>query len=74
MSLLAYQAGLEVSVNELSNSLGISRITINRYLDLLERTFVIFRLPAFGNNPRKEIVKNQKNVFFGYGREKCVNK
>lgn len=74
LSLLAYQAGSEVSVNELSNSLGISRITINRYLNLLERTFVIFRLPAFGNNPRKEIVKNQKIYFWDTGvRNALIN-
>jgi len=67
LSLLAYQSGSEVSVNEISNNLGISRITINRYLDLLERTFVIFRLPAFGNNPRKEIIKSQKIYFWDTG-------
>jgi len=74
LSLLAYQAGSEVSINELSNNLGISRITINRYLDLLERTFVIFRLPAFGNNPRKEIIKNQKIYFWDTGiRNALIN-
>lgn len=74
LSLLAYQSGSEVSVNELSNNLGISRITINRYLDLLERTFVIFRLPAFGNNPRKEIIKSQKIYFWDTGvRNALIN-
>ena len=72
--LLAYQAGSEVSVNELSSNLGVSRITINRYLDLLERTFVIFRLPAFGNNPRKEIMKSQKIYFWDTGvRNALIN-
>ena len=74
LSLLAYQAGSEVSVNELSSNLGVSRITINRYLDLLERTFVIFRLPAFGNNPRKEIMKSQKIYFWDTGvRNALIN-
>lgn len=74
LSLLAYQAGSEVSVSELAVNLGISRITVNRYLDLLERTFVIFRLPAFGNNPRKEIVKNQKIYFWDTGvRNALIN-
>lgn len=74
LSLLAYQSGSEVSVNELSQNLGISRITINRYLDLLERTFVIFRLPAFGNNPRKEITKSQKIYFWDTGvRNALIN-
>lgn len=74
LSLLAYQAGSEVSVNELSKNLGISRITINRYLDLLEQTFVIFRLPAFGSNPRKEIIKSQKIFFWDTGvRNALIN-
>ncbi len=74
LSLLAYQAGSEVSVNELANNLGISRITVERYLDLLERTFVIFRLPAFGSNPRKEIIKNQKIFFWDTGvRNALIN-
>lgn len=74
LSLLAYQAGSEVSVNELSKNLEVSRVTINRYLDLLEQTFVIFRLPAFGNNPRKEIVKSQKIFFWDTGiRNALIN-
>jgi predicted AAA+ superfamily ATPase len=62
--LLALQASSEVSVNELASQLRMSRPTIERYLDLLEQTFVIFRLPAFSTNPRKEISKNHK-VYFG---------
>lgn len=74
LSLLAYQAGSVVSVNEIAKNLGISRLTVDRYLDLLERTFVIFRLPAFGNNPRKEIVKSQKIYFWDTGiRNALIN-
>jgi len=74
LSLLAYQAGSEVSVSELATNLEISRITVNRYLDLLERTFVIFRLSSFGNNPRKEIVKSQKIFFWDTGvRNALIN-
>lgn len=74
LSLLAYQAGSEVSINELSKNLEVSRITANRYLDLLEQTFVIFKLPAFGNNPRKEIVKSQKIFFWDTGiRNALIN-
>lgn len=65
--LLAYQVGSEVSVNEVANSLNISRVTVERYLDLLERTFVIFKLPAFSTNPRKEISKNCKIFFWDTG-------
>lgn len=67
LMMLALQLGSEVSVNELANSLGISRITIDRYLFLLEQSFVIFRLPAFSTNPRKEIAKNQKIYFWDTG-------
>lgn len=74
LSLLAYQAGSVVSVNELANALNISRVTIDRYLDLLEETFVIFRLPAFSNNPRKEISKSQKIFFWDTGvRNALIN-
>lgn len=65
--LLAHQTGSVVSVNELASSLNISRVTIARYLDLLEETFVIFRLPSFSTNPRKEIAKNQKIFFWDTG-------
>lgn len=54
----------EVSVNELATQLQIARPTVDRYLDLLEQTFVIFRLPSFSTIPRKGIAKSQK-VFFG---------
>ncbi|MEK7376744.1 MAG: ATP-binding protein, partial [Candidatus Margulisiibacteriota bacterium] len=58
--LLAHQVGSEASISELANNLDTSRPTIEKYLDLLERTYVIFRLPAFSSNLRKEITKNQK--------------
>ena len=65
--LLAHQAGSEVSVNELATQLQMGRPTVERYLDLLEQTFVIFRLPAFSTNPRKEISKSQKVFFWDTG-------
>lgn len=67
LMLLAYQIGSEVSVNELASNLGMARNTVNRYLDLLEQTFIIFRLPAFSTNPRKEINKNHKIYFWDVG-------
>lgn len=67
LMLLAYQISSEVSVNELANNLNLSRITVDRYLDLLEQTFVIFRLPAFSTNPRKEIAKSSKIYFWDTG-------
>ncbi|MCB2262052.1 MAG: ATP-binding protein [Candidatus Thiosymbion ectosymbiont of Robbea hypermnestra] len=65
--LLAHQVGSEVSVNELATQLRMARPTVERYLDLLERTFVIFRLPSFSTNPRKEIAKGRKVFFWDTG-------
>jgi predicted AAA+ superfamily ATPase len=65
--LLAHQAGSEVSVNELATQLQMARPTVDRYLDLLEQTFVIFRLPSFSTNPRKEISKGHKVFFWDTG-------
>jgi len=67
LSLIAHQSGSLVSINELASNLSLSRPTVDRYIDLLERTFVIFRLPAFSSNPRKEIAKSQKIFFWDTG-------
>lgn len=65
--LLAHQAGAEVSVNELATQLQMARPTVERYLGLLQQTFVIFRLPSFSTNPRKEIAKSHKVYFWDTG-------
>jgi len=65
--LLAHQVGSEVSVNELATQLRMARPTVERYLDLIEQTFVIFRLPSFSTNPRKEIAKGRKVFFWDTG-------
>lgn len=67
LSLLAHQIGAEVSVHELATQLHMARQTVERYLDLLERTWVIFRLPAYSTNPRKEIAKSRKIYFWDTG-------
>ena len=67
LMLLAHQVGSEVSVNELAVQLHISRPTVERYLDLLEQTFVIFRLPSFSTNQRTEIAKSKKIYFWDTG-------
>lgn len=74
LTLLAHQVSSEVSVNELSTNLGISRITVEKYLELLEETFVIFRLPAFSTNQRKEISKNKKVYFWDNGIRNAILK
>lgn len=65
--MLALQLGNEVSLDELANSLGVSIETVERYIVLLERAFVIFRLPAFSRNLRTEIKKSRKIYFYDCG-------
>ncbi len=72
LGLLAHQVGSEVSVNELATQLSMARPTVDRYLDLLEQTFVIFRLPAFSTNPRKEIAKSRKIYFWDTGIRNAI--
>ena len=72
--LLAHQIGSEVSTLELASNLGVSRQTIEKYLDLLEQTFVIFRLGAYSTNLRKEIAKSKKIYFWDTGIRNAVLK
>jgi uncharacterized protein len=65
--VLAAQIGSEVSYNELAGTIGIDKDTINKYLDLLEKTFVIFKLKPFSRNVRTEISKMRKIYFFDTG-------
>lgn len=65
--LLSLQIGSEVSTSELANNLEISRITVEKYLDLLQKLYIIFKLPAFSTNLRKEITKNSKIYFWDTG-------
>lgn len=66
-TLLAFQIGQEVSLNELSLTLSIEVATISRYLNLLEQSFIIFHIGAFSNNLRKEIAKSKKYYFYDLG-------
>ena len=70
--LLAYQVGSEMSANEIAQQLGISRQTVERYLDILEETFVIFRVASFSTNPRKEVAKGKKVFFWDTGIRNAV--
>lgn len=74
LQLLAFQIGKEVSYNELGGQLGISKNTVDRYLDLLEKTFVVYRLSGFSRNLRKEISKNSRYYFYDTGiRNALIN-
>lgn len=71
---VSLQLGNEVSYNELANTLGIDRKTVEYYLDLLEKTFVIFRLYPFSRNLRSEINRKVKIYFFDLGvRNSLIN-
>ena len=67
LRLLAFQIGQEVSLNELANNLGINRATVERYLDLLEKVFVVFKMGGFSRNLRKEIGKSSRYYFYDTG-------
>jgi len=67
LQLVALQIGGEVSYEELGRRLGMSKNTVEKYLDLLSKTFVIFKLGAFSRHLRKEITKAGKWYFYDVG-------
>jgi len=67
LRLLAFQIGSQVSLAELASNLSLSRDTVERYLDLLEKVFVIFKVRGFSRNLRKEISKNSRYYFYDNG-------
>jgi hypothetical protein len=74
LQLIAFQIGKEVSCAELATHLGMSKNTVERYLDLLEKAFVVFRLSGFSRNLRKEITKNSRYYFLDVGvRNALIN-
>lgn len=74
LKLLAFQIGQEVSLNELSNNLGIAKQSVERYLDLLEKTFIIKKVGGFSRNLRKEVVKTARYYFWDNGiRNALIN-
>lgn len=64
---LALQLGNEVSYNELANLLQVDKNTVNTYIDLLEKAFVVFRLQPFSRNLRNEISSSRKIYFYDNG-------
>lgn len=67
LNALALQLGSEVSYNELAKILGVDRMTIIKYIDLLEKVFVIFRLHPYSTNQRNEITAKPKIYFYDNG-------
>jgi predicted AAA+ superfamily ATPase len=67
LKLIAFQVGSRVSNQELGAQLSISKNTVERYLDLLSKSFVLFKLTGFSRNLRKEVSKNSKWYFCDNG-------
>lgn len=74
LKALALQVGSEVSYHEVSSIIGLDLRTVERYVDLLEKNFIIFRLPPYSINKRREISKMNKIYFYDLGiRNTLIN-
>jgi uncharacterized protein len=74
LQMLAWQVGSQVSTTELGNGLQLNKITVERYLDLLSKVFIIFPLSGYSNNLRKEVTKSKKWYFYDNGiRNALIN-
>ena len=74
LKLLAFQIGKEVSLSELSRSLSIAKHTVERYLDLMEKIFIIKKVGGFSRNLRKEVTKTCRYYFWDNGiRNSLIN-
>lgn len=69
---LALQLGSEVSYNELANLLGIDKNTVMNYIDVLEKSYIVFQLVSFSRNQRNEIKNNRKIYFYDNGIRNMV--
>lgn len=72
LQLLAFQMCSEVSINELANTLKVKSETVESYIGLLEKAFVVFRLRAYSTNPRKEVSKMNKLYFWDNGIRNAI--
>ncbi|MDR1981646.1 MAG: ATP-binding protein [Tannerellaceae bacterium] len=72
LRLIAFQMGHEVSCDELGRQLGMSKTTVEKYLDLLSKVFVVYRLGAYSRNLRKEVTKAGKWYFYDNGIRNAV--
>ncbi len=70
--MIAFQIGQEVSLHELGKNLGLSKNTVARYLDLLEKSFVLINIRGFSRNLRKEITKTSRYYFYDNGVRNAV--
>lgn len=72
LRLIAFQIGKEVSLTELGTQLGIDYKTVARYLDLFEKSFILYNLRGFNRNLRKEITKKSKYYFYDNGIRNAI--
>jgi len=72
IQLLAWQIGSEVNISEVAKSAGTTSETVDRCIDILEKAYIVFRLPAFARNLRNEIKKNKKIYFYDNGIRNAV--
>lgn len=72
LKLLAYQIGSEVSIHELANQLKVKSETVENYIDLLEKSYVIYRLKSYTTNKRKEVSKMSKILFWDNGIRNAI--
>ena len=72
LRLIAFQIGQEVSLQELARQLGISKNTVESYLDLLSKVFVIYKVPGFSKNLRKEVTKSNRWYFYDNGIRNAI--
>lgn len=74
LQALALQVGSEVSYNEVAHLIGADPLTVEKYVDLLEQSFVLFRLPSLSRNARNEIKKGRKIYFYDNGIRNSIIK
>ena len=72
LRLIAFQLGKEVSLQELGNQLQLSKNTVERYLDLLTKVFILFKVEGFSRNLRKEITKTSRWYFYDNGIRNAI--
>jgi hypothetical protein len=72
LKALAFQAGSLVSYNELAQTSGLNNATVERYINLLEKTFIIFKLGTFTRNLRNELNKSKKIYFYDNGLRNAI--
>jgi len=72
LRLLAFQIGNEVSYNEIGTNLSMSKNTVEKYLDLLSKVFILFKVEGFSRNLRKEVTKSPKWYFYDNGIRNAI--